>query len=90
MSTFTLSFRKMLRNFVIIGLLFMAVGYTSNANAAQGCGIGFHRNFWGACVYNYYGPAWGLGWGWGWAPYRYYYNSRCYNTAIGSYRCYRY
>ena len=43
----------------IIGMLFLvclAIGYTPSANAAGGCGHGYHRGFFGGCSLNYPGP----------------------------------
>ena len=47
---------KALRTGIVISSLVFAVGYTSVANAAQGCGHGWHRNAAGGCVLNAPGP----------------------------------
>lgn len=45
---------KIVRTGVVVGSLVFAVSYTSVAAAAGGCGHGWHRNYHGKCVPNYY------------------------------------
>lgn len=56
MNTRTVSFSAILSALAFSGVLFFAVAYSSIAEAAQGCGFGFHRNGYGYCVKNYPGP----------------------------------
>ncbi|KTD67245.1 MULTISPECIES: GCG_CRPN prefix-to-repeats domain-containing protein [Legionella] len=70
---------KVLRTGIILGSLFFAVGYTSIATAAQGCGHGYHRNAYGGCVLNAPGPNARP------APY----HRGCWRNAWGQLRCYR-
>ena len=39
----------------------LAIGTASAADARQGCGLGFHRNFQGICVPNGRQPVWIVG-----------------------------
>jgi hypothetical protein len=71
---------KVLGSGIIAGSLFLAVSYTSVANAAQGCGHGLHRNMYGGCVLNHPGPYARP------APY----HPGCWRNAWGQLRCYRY
>lgn len=71
---------NVLRTGIIVGLLGLTVGYTSIADAAQGCGFGFHRNGWGRCVWNHPGPYARP------APY----HPGCWRNRWGQLRCYRY
>lgn len=73
-------FSGILRTAAMISLLFAAVGYTSMANAAQGCGFGYHRSFHGGCILNHPGPRATP------APY----HPGCWRNAWGQLRCYRY
>lgn len=70
---------KLLREAIIIGSLCFVASYTSLANAAQGCGHGFHRNVYGRCVLNHPGPYARP------APY----HRGCWRNAWGRLRCYR-
>ena len=72
-------FSGFLRIVLMMGLVFLAVSYTSITNAAQGCGYGFHRSMYGGCVLNHPGP---------------YANPAarhpgCWRNAYGYLRCYR-
>lgn len=80
MNTQSMCFSGVIRTSVMIGLLFLAVGFTSVANAAQGCGFGYHRAIYnGTCVLNHPGafstpaPA----------------HPGCWRNAWGALRCYR-
>lgn len=77
MNTKSLRITTVVQAAVLAGGLFLAVGYSSTATAAQGCGWGFHRTWAGVCVMNrggYY-PAY--------APrYRH-----CWRNAWGRLRC---
>lgn len=55
MKTHSISFSGLLRLVAIAGLLSLAAGYSSNANAEDGCGCGYHRSFEGGCIRNYQG-----------------------------------
>lgn len=67
------------RSGVIAGLLF-AAAYTTTANAAQGCGFGYHQAFHnGVCVLNYPGPNATP------APF----HPGCWRNGAGYLRCYR-
>lgn len=44
-----------LRTIATAGLLVLAIGYTSETNAAQGCGYGRHQSIYGGCVWNHPG-----------------------------------
>lgn len=70
---------KVLRGGIIASSLFLAVSYTSVANAAQGCGHGYHRMH-GMCVLNHPGPYARP------APY----HPGCWRNAWGQLRCHRY
>ena len=70
---------KLLRTLTIAGVLALAGSYTSIADAAQGCGHGFHRNMYGRCVFNHPGPRAMP------APY----HRGCWRNAWGQLRCYR-
>lgn len=47
---------RLFRVVAITGLMFLATSYTSMANAAEGCGLGYHRAINGRCIMNYPGP----------------------------------
>ncbi|MCE3045538.1 MULTISPECIES: GCG_CRPN prefix-to-repeats domain-containing protein [Legionella] len=75
----SLSISKVLTPLALGALLTLGIGYTSSANAAQGCGFGNHMNYWGRCVPNEPGP---------WAkpvPGR----PDCWVNDHGAFRCYR-
>ncbi|KTD25392.1 Uncharacterised protein [Legionella lansingensis] len=56
MKTYSMSFSKLLGP-VIFGVLVSAgIFYSSNLNAAQGCGYGYHMTINGRCVPNNPGP----------------------------------
>ncbi|HAT9523966.1 TPA: hypothetical protein JBC98_04770 [Legionella pneumophila subsp. pneumophila] len=81
MNVHTMCFTRVLRYAVVTSLLFMLVSFTSVANAAQGCGEGYHRAIHnGTCVLNYPGafatpaPA----------------HPGCWRNMWGQLRCYRY
>ncbi|HAT2094875.1 hypothetical protein D7217_14690 [Legionella pneumophila] len=81
MNVHTMCFSKALRYAVVTSLLFMAVSFTSVANAAQGCGEGYHRSIYnGTCVLNYPGPFATP------APA----HPGCWRNMWGQLRCYRY
>ncbi len=56
MNTRSMCFSWFVRGIAMAGLLCVAASYTSVANAAQGCGQGFHRGAYGGCVMNHLGP----------------------------------
>lgn len=47
---------RLVKPIIAGGLLSLAVGYSSLANAAQGCGYGYHMTGYGRCVPNAPGP----------------------------------
>ncbi len=56
MNTHSMCFSSVLRTVVMVGMLILTASYTSGANAAQGCGYGFHQAIHnGVCVRNYPG-----------------------------------
>lgn len=61
--------------FLIIGMMLIP----SVSNAAQGCGHGFHRDYYGRCVFNAPGPR----------ATPIYGHPRCWRNAWGQVRCYR-
>ena len=71
-------FSRMLRTLGMIVLLFAAVSFTSTANAAQGCGYGYHYTYHG-CILNHPGA------GATPAPY----HPGCWRNMWGQLRCYR-
>lgn len=79
MNTQSLCFSGVLRSVVLVGVVSIAVGYTTIADAAQGCGQGRHLNRWGYCVWNSPGP-WATP-----APY----HPGCWRNFWGQLRCYR-
>lgn len=78
MNTHSMCFSGLLRTTALVSVLTLASSYTSIAIAAQGCGHGFHRNYYGQCVYNHH--RWG----------HHYYYRNCWRNAWGQIRCYRY
>lgn len=80
MNTQSMCSSGLLRTVLMAGLLFLAIGYTSIADAAQGCGFGLHRNYWGRCVLNSPGT------GATPAPF----HPGCWRNPNGNLRCYRY
>ncbi len=48
-------FLRTLRIFASASVLFLFLGYTSTATAAEGCGFGYHRTVFGKCILNYPG-----------------------------------
>ena len=56
MNTHSVCFSGLLRTIAVAGVLSLAVGYTSIASAAQGCGYGYHRGVYGGCRINAPGP----------------------------------
>lgn len=54
MKTRSVPYLGMLRMACIASVLILAAGYTSQAKAAQGCGYGFHKGFFG-CTRNHPG-----------------------------------
>lgn len=56
MKTNSIYFSKWLTAVVIGGVLSFGVWYASMANAAQGCGFGYHMTAFGRCVPNNPGP----------------------------------
>ncbi|KGP63319.1 hypothetical protein EP47_09305 [Legionella norrlandica] len=80
MNARSVCFQGLLRNIAMISLLLMAVVFTSTANAAQGCGYGYHRAIHnGVCVLNYPGPYATP------APY----HPGCWRNMWGQLRCFR-
>ncbi len=79
MSTYSNYLSGLLHVVCVAGLLFLAVGYTSTAKAAQGCGFGYHLNVYGGCVQNHPGPFARP------APL----HPGCWRTWNGALRCYR-
>lgn len=55
MRTHSVSFKGILTTACLASVLILATGYTSTANAAQGCGEGYHRSVYGGCILNYPG-----------------------------------
>jgi hypothetical protein len=55
MNTRTINSSGLLRTIIITGLIYMTVSFTSVANAANGCGFGWHRTFFHGCITNYHG-----------------------------------
>lgn len=49
-----MSISQLCNVFVLAGSLSLLAAIPTAANAAQGCGHGFHRVGWGKCVPNYY------------------------------------
>lgn len=70
---------SVLRTSILISSLGLALSYTSIADAAQGCGHGLHRNYYGGCVLNHPGPYATP------APY----HPGCWRNHWGQLRCYR-
>ncbi|ARG97707.1 GCG_CRPN prefix-to-repeats domain-containing protein [Legionella micdadei] len=56
MRAHSITLSGLVRMVAMVGLLCIAASYTSNANAAQGCGFGYHQSFYGGCVANHPGP----------------------------------
>lgn len=79
MNAHSMCFSGVLRTVALIGLLFLGVGYTTNTNAAQGCGFGYHQSIHGGCILNYPGPNATP------APY----HPGCWRNGWGQLRCYR-
>ena len=79
MNAHSTCFLGVLRTILVAGVLFLAGTYESTANAAQGCGQGFHRGYYGACRINHPGPYARP------APY----HPGCWRNAAGYLRCYR-
>lgn len=75
----TLCLSAVLKTVAMASLLFVAASYTTNANAAQGCGFGYHQSFHGGCILNHPGA------GARPAPY----HPGCWRNAWGQLRCYR-
>ncbi|KTC87620.1 MULTISPECIES: GCG_CRPN prefix-to-repeats domain-containing protein [Legionella] len=57
METHSISFSELLRLVATAGLLSLAAGYPSSANAEDGCGCGYHRSFEGGCIRSYQGSS---------------------------------
>ncbi len=79
MNTRKLRFSGLLQAVMIAGVIGLSVSYTSTANAANGCGFGWHRTGWGNCVHNYPGR---------WAHGFHGYHGRCWYNRWGVQRCY--
>lgn len=78
MKTRTLCFSGLLRTMLVLSMLFLITSFTATtANAAQGCGQGYHRSFHGGCIVNYPG-AWARP-----APY----HPGCWRNWAGALRC---
>lgn len=71
--------KTLIRAVVMVGFIGLLGSYTAIANAAQGCGHGFHRTMYGRCVLNHPGPYARP------APY----HRGCWRNAWGHLRCYR-
>lgn len=56
MSTYSNYLLGLLHVVFVAGIICLAVGYTSTAKAAQGCGFGYHLSVYGGCVLNHPGP----------------------------------
>jgi hypothetical protein len=63
----------------LASVLFLAAGYASTADAAGGCGFGYHRAWGGGCALNHPGP-WARP-----APF----HPGCWRNAWGRLRCHR-
>jgi hypothetical protein len=79
MKRYTRTFVKLFQGIVMVSGLSLLLGYTAIAEAAQGCGQGYHRNGWGRCALNRPGP-WATP-----APY----HPGCWRNDRGQLRCYR-
>lgn len=79
MNTGFMGFSRLLRTIFMLGMLFLALSYTSIGNAAQGCGQGFHQAINGRCVLNFPGPHA--------TPARY--HPGCWRNGFGQLRCYQ-
>lgn len=55
MNTYSINYLNLLRTVIIGGLLFLSVNFPSPANAAQGCGFGYHLSIYGGCILNHPG-----------------------------------
>lgn len=79
MNTGSTFFLNTVRTIAVFGLLYLALGFVSIANAAQGCGFGYHQSIYGGCILNHPGafsrPA----------PM----HPGCWRNANGFLRCYR-
>lgn len=79
MKTHSLRFSVLPGALALSTVLTVGIFYADLAEAAQGCGRGFHRNFYGRCVYNHPGlwarPVYG--------------HPRCWRNVWGHVRCYR-
>ncbi len=77
MKTRSLCFSGFLRTLMMFSLLLIAMSYASLANAAQGCGFGYHKSIYTGCTPNHPGayarPA----------PY----HPGCWRNAWGQLRC---
>lgn len=70
--------KTLLSSISIAGVIILASSFSSIANAAQGCGYGYHRvGYYGRCVLNHPGP------------YARPINHRCWRNVYGHVRCYR-
>lgn len=56
MRAHSISILGLLRMVAMVSLLCLAAGYTSQANAAQDCGLGYHKSLYGGCIANHPGP----------------------------------
>ncbi len=56
MKTHSINLSKWLGALAVGAVLSLGVLYTSNLNAAQGCGYGYHMTYYGRCIPNYPGP----------------------------------
>jgi hypothetical protein len=54
MNTKPMRISKIITTVALTGAMYLATGFVATADAAQGCGWGFHRNPWGGCVRNYH------------------------------------
>ncbi len=78
MKTRSLCFSGIVRIALMLSALMLAATYTSTSEAAQGCGHGMHRSYYGGCIWNHPG-AWSRP-----APY----HPGCWRNAWGHLRCY--
>lgn len=79
MNTQSMCFSRLARSVLMMSVLVFAMSYIPIANAAQGCGFGYHRGAYGGCWINR--PAVGSTP----APM----HPGCWRTAWGALRCYR-
>lgn len=77
MNTRSACWSTIARTVLMLSTLLLAASYASVSNAAQGCGYGWHRGYYGGCVRNYPGP-------WAQPAYR---HPGCWRNKWGQLRC---